>query len=110
MSNLTVIGICSCCGKKFKEHEMIYKNPIGIPGRREKLCAFCYNYKKPRIFNTLICFICLFVLIGLVEVIYSFFFSKNEILDTIISCAYLILFPLFIGFEIFISKKKIVTK
>ena len=43
MSNLTVIGYCSCCGKKYTEHEKVYKNPIGIPGKRENLCAFCYN-------------------------------------------------------------------
>ena len=53
MSNLTVIGYRPCCGKKYTEHEKVYKNPIGIPGKRENLCAFCYNYKKPKTVNSI---------------------------------------------------------
>lgn len=110
MSNLTVIGNCSCCGKKYTEHEKVYKNPIGIPGKRENLCAFCYNYKKPKILHTLYFFIGLFVLIGLIQAVSAFIFPENKILEKLIAYSYLITVPLFLFFEIFISKKKIITK
>ena len=110
MSNVTRIYRCSCCGKKFKEHENVYKNPIGLPGKKEMLCVSCYNYKKPLVYKTELCFICLFVLINIIDIVYQSFFSKNEILKSIISYAYIALLPLFIAFFVLVYTKKIVTK
>lgn len=99
--------ICDFCEQKIKETEDV--KTITVVSGKKRVCPFCFNFFQPRFYILHLIFIFIFLFLAIFQLLNNFLL-RIDVIDTVIGYSYLFLIPIFLFFEIFLSRKKISPK